>query len=415
MKKLIKVILISIGVIIVLMIIMPLTMKSKIQQMVRLEAQELLNAEFNFDDISISLFRSFPDLSVSVQNVSVTGRTPFEGDTLLAAQHIYAAVNVLSLLGNDGFQISEVSLKKPLIQGIVDSKGRANWEIMKRSDSTAQSDILIEADETVVRLNLKRLHIENAEIRYRDSQAGTNLCLAGMNTVLSGNMDADQTLLKSKLSIADIRLMKANTTYLKQVSLEAEVDIDADLKHKKFTFHENNVSVNAIRTSLDGWVALQDTTGMDMDLQLNTSEVGFKEILSLIPAIYQHDFKDLQAEGRVGLSARAKGELRRGVLPAFETRLNIENGSFRYPSFAEGISDIQVDMAITSPGGSPDLIRADISRFHFLLSGNPFDLTARVTHFISDPEFALTAFGKMNLGKIREIYPLSDSVQLSGI
>ena len=41
------------------------------------------------------------------------------------------------------------------------------------------------------------------------------------------------------------------------------------------------------------WVALKDPA-IDMDLKLNTNDIGFKEILSLIPAIYATEFSSLK-------------------------------------------------------------------------------------------------------------------------
>ena len=60
----------------------------------------------------------------------------------------------------------------------------------------------------------------------------------------------------------------------------------------KFTFNENSLQFNAIKAGIDGRVAVTDA-GMDMDVRLNSNEIGFKEILSLIPAIYAKDFEGL--------------------------------------------------------------------------------------------------------------------------
>lgn len=71
---------------------------------------------------------------------------------------------------------------------------------------------------------------------------------------------------------------------------------------------ENTLSLNAIVLNLDGWVALLDDGAMDMDLKINTSEINFKEILSLIPAIYQNNFDKLRTTGNMSLTALQKGE-----------------------------------------------------------------------------------------------------------
>ena len=61
-----------------------------------------------------------------------------------------------------------------------------------------------------------------------------------------------------------------------------------------------------------------------MDLKLNTSEIGFKEILSLIPAIYSKEFKNLKTDGTATLEATAKGILQGDTVPQFDVRLAVK-------------------------------------------------------------------------------------------
>ena len=87
---------------------------------------------------------------------------------------------------------------------------------------------------------------------------------------------------------------------------------------------DNSISLNAIKLNIDGWAAMQKD-GVGMDIKLNTNEVGFKELLSLIPAIYAKDFQDLKTDGKASLTAFAKGTLTQEQMPQFEVALNVEN------------------------------------------------------------------------------------------
>lgn len=414
MKRVFKIGLIIIGVLLSLMLVIPLAMKSKIDQMVKLEANELLDARFDFEDLSISLFRNFPDASILVKNVSIVGNEPFDGDTLLSASKIQATVNVLSLFGNNGFKIGEVLIDDPLIQGLVNAQGKANWEIV-RSKSQTEPDQRVEADESALTLHLKKFRIKNASIRYKDVPAGTDFEFEKMNLELSGNMDADRTDLQTNLEVGSASVMMDHTTYIKEMRLSATINMDADLASKRFTFKENQIGLNAIETSFDGWVAFPDSTQMDMDLKLNTSRITFREMLSLVPAIYRNDFDKLKAEGSVQIDAMAKGILKRGILPVFKTNVTVENGSFHYTHFNESVSDIQIHAQLESAGGSLDQVKASVDKFHFLLAGNPFDMTASATRFKTDMLFNMAAAGKMDLSKLKEVYPLPDSLTLHGI
>ena len=123
------------------------------------------------------------------------------------------------------------------------------------------------------------------------------------------------------------------------------MDVDADLAHNKFTLKKNEFRLNAIKAGIDGWIELKDPA-IDMDLKLNTSEIGFKEILSLIPAIYSKEFKNLKTDGTATLEATAKGILQGDTVPQFDVRLAVKNAMFRYPSLPAGGSQNKHDCHI---------------------------------------------------------------------
>ncbi len=83
MKKL----LIAFGILLVLfiaaIIIIPIILKEPITKAVKEEANKNLNATIDFKDVSISLLRSFPDLYVGIEELSITGKDKFEGSTLV--------------------------------------------------------------------------------------------------------------------------------------------------------------------------------------------------------------------------------------------------------------------------------------------------------------------------------------------
>ena len=142
--------------------------------------------------------------------------------------------------------------------------------------------------------------------------------------------------------------------------------------------------------------------------ELNTNEVGFKELLSLIPAIYAKDFQDLKTDGKASLTAFAKGTLTQEQMPQFEVALNVENAMFRYPSLPAGVDGINISATVKNPGGNIDATEVTINPFDFTLAGNPFSLKAIVKTPTSDPDLQATAKGTLDLGKIKDVYPLED-------
>lgn len=411
-KKTMKIAGITLGVILLLLLILPFAFQGKLAKLVKEEGNKMLNAQFDFRTLNISLLRNFPSASVSLEDFWLKGTGPFENDTLIQAGELTAAVNLFSLFGDGGYDISRIIVKDTRVHVIVLEDGRPNWDVMKPSpDAETPED---ETAQETFRIKLQKLSVDNLSVVYDDRQGGVFADLSRLEADCSGDFGSDRTVVDLKMETPSLTCRTGGIPLLNKVSLEADMDVDADLAGGKFTLRENMLRLNAIQLNLDGWLA-QTKQGMDMDLRLNTNEVGFKELLSLIPAIYAKDFQDLKTDGKVTLNAFARGSMEGNTkVPQFEVNLDVKDAMFRYPSLPAGVEKINISALVRNAGGPLDATEISVAPFDFVLAGNPFSLNATVKTPVSDPDFHLTARGKLDLGKVKEVYPLDD-MQLNGL
>lgn len=411
-KKTMKIAGITLGVILLLLLILPFAFQGKLAKLVKEEGNKMLNAQFDFRTLNISLLRNFPSASVSLEDFWLKGTGPFENDTLIQAGELTAAVNLFSLFGDSGYDISRIIVKDTRVHAIVLEDGRPNWDVMKPSpDAETPED---ETAQETFRIRLQKLSVDNLSVVYDDRQGGVFADLSRLEADCSGDFGSDRTVVDLKMETPSLTCRTGGIPLLNKVSLKADMDVDADLAGGKFTLRENMLRLNAIQLNLDGWLA-QTKQGMDMDLRLNTNEVGFKELLSLIPAIYAKDFQDLKTDGKVTLNAFARGSMEGNTkVPQFEVNLDVKDAMFRYPSLPAGVEKINISALIRNAGGPLDATEISVAPFDFVLAGNPFSLNATVKTPVSDPDFHLTARGKLDLGKVKEVYPLDD-MQLNGL
>lgn len=411
-KKTMKIAGITLGVILLLLLILPFAFQGKLAKLVKEEGNKMLNAQFDFRTLNISLLRNFPSASVSLEDFWLKGTGPFENDTLIQAGELTAAVNLFSLFGDGGYDISRIIVKDTRVHAIVLEDGRPNWDVMKPSpDAETPED---ETAHETFRIKLQKLSVDNLSVVYDDRQGGVFADLSRLEADCSGDFGSDRTVVDLKMETPSLTCRTGGIPLLNKVSLEADMDVDADLAGGKFTLRENMLRLNAIQLNLDGWLA-QTKQGMDMDLRLNTNEVGFKELLSLIPAIYAKDFQDLKTDGKVTLNAFARGSMEGNTkVPQFEVNLDVKDAMFRYPSLPAGVEKINISALVRNAGGPLDATEISVAPFDFVLAGNPFSLNATVKTPVSDPDFHLTARGKLDLGKVKEVYPLDD-MQLNGL
>ncbi|WP_321332978.1 AsmA-like C-terminal region-containing protein [uncultured Bacteroides sp.] len=409
MKKGLKITAIVLGIILLLMFILPFAFRGKIEKTVKSEGNKMLNAQFDFASLDISLFKNFPRASITLNDFWLKGVNEFKNDTLVHAGKVTAAINLFSLFGSNGYSVSKISVEDTQIHAIVLANGKVNWDIMK-PDSTAQATST--AEESPFKMNMKKMTTQNMTIIYDDRQANMYAEINNLNGSCSGDLGSDRTTLKVEAETQSLTFKMDGIPFLNKANVQAKMDIDADLVNSKYTFSKSEVNLNAIKAGIDGWVAMRDPA-IDIDLKLNTSEVGFKEILSLVPAIYAKEFESIKTEGKATLTAYAKGTLQGDTVPQFDATLDVKNAMFRYPSLPAGVDQINIHANAKNPGGSADLTEITVSPFSFRLAGNPFSITASVKTPISDPDFKAEAKGTLNLGMIKQVYPL-ENMELNG-
>lgn len=414
MKKIVKITIVAIAVIVLLLVAIPLLFTGKIEGIIKEEGNKMLNAEFDFESLDISLIRRFPQVSVSLEEFYLKGVGAFENDTLVSAEEITATMNLMSLFGDGGYEIKKILLDGVTLKAIVLADGSVNWDVMKPTEEEEAIPEDTASATTPIRILLQEFEIENLNLVYDDRQSSMYAAVAGLDAEISGDFGSERTLLDLVADASAVTYMLEGVPFLNKAHIAADMKIDADLVNNRFAFSENTLQLNAIKAAIDGWVALTDA-GMDMDVKLNSNEIGFKEILSLVPAIYTQDFEGLETDGTATLTAYAKGALAGdSIVPEFNLAFDVKNAMFHYPDLPAGVDNINIAAKVSNPGGSPDATVVKINPFNFVMAGNPFSVTANLLTPMSDLAFDATAKGRLDLGKVKDIYPLED-MSLNGL
>ena len=399
-----------IGVVFAMLLVLPYAFKDKIMKLAKVQVNNKILAKVDFDDFSLSFIRHFPNATVRVGNMRIVGVGEFAKDTLISCEKVDLVLNLKSLFSDKGYEIRKLQFSNPHVLAHVLANGKNNWSIMK-TDTTLQKP---DTTKSSFNLKLKDFVIKNADIVYWDEQGKMKAELKNLNHTTSGDLTADSSLLVTHTTVEKINYVMDGVNYLSNADAELDADINANMNHMIFTFSKNSSRINAIPFALVGWVKMLDN-GYDMDLKLNADKVDFKAILSMIPAIYANSFEGVKAGGNVAMTGFMKGKMIGDNYPAFDFKLTAVNGWFQYPKLPKQLQKINIAAEISNPGKTLDATLIDISRFSFLMGGNPFTAQLRVAYPMSDPELILKAVGKINLGNIREIYPLAADTRLSGI
>lgn len=412
MKRFLKITATVVAVVLVVAIVTPLLLRGKIGDIVKREANAMLAARLDFEKLDISLLRNFPNASLNLKGLTLVGTDRFEGDTIVAARRITVVVNLMSLVGDEGFEVRKIILASPALHAHKLADGAVNWDVMKPSEP-ADTTAAEEAAPSSFRLSVRDFRLTDAVIRYEDDSTGMELRTAPLSLRLSGDMSVESTQLDLDLLAGGVDFTQGGVPLLHDAELALDAEIDADLAEGRFTFSRNTLRLNAIEMRLDGWVQ-QVGDALAMDVSAGCSEVRFKDLLSLIPAFYKHEFRSLAASGELSMELWARGQMHGAQLPAFELKTEVHNGSFQYSSLPKAVTDINIAAKVSNAGGELDKTEVEISEFGLKMAGNSLSATGYATNLMSDPTFRATLSGRVDLGAIREVYPLEKGIDLAG-
>ena len=409
MKKVLKITGIVLATFFLLLLIMPFFFKSTIVTKVNEAANSSLNAKFEVKDFSLSLLRSFPDFSLGVNGLCLSGVGDFEKDTLANIPTIYVTVDLFSVFKGNSYEIKSITIKEPhfLLKALKD--GRVNWDIMKPSPETNKNA----PSTSKFKLSLQSLKIVNGQMIYDDAGMKMMMKLDGVNNELRGDLTADFTTLSTQTQIDALTVDYGGVRYFNKTKAELTSDLDADLKNFKFTFKTGNILLNTLPLKLTGWFSMP-ANGYDMDIKFSAPNSDFKNFLSLVPAIYSKNFADLKTSGTLSIKGFVKGHYSESILPGFGADINIVNGMFQYPSLPAAVKNVNLKASILNSTGVPDATVIDLSALHLQVLNNAVDIKMHVTTPVSDPHLTGYAKGKLDLTDLRKVYPMEQTSQLSG-
>jgi hypothetical protein len=398
-----------------MLILLPLLFRDRIVQRVKAEVNRTLEARVDWRDVGLTFFRDFPNLTLRLDDLTAVGIGRFEGDTLASIRHLGVALDLASVvrnaLGGGGkpIVVRSIDLDQPRLSLIKLEDGTANWDITKE---TPEAERQPQAAKPVA-VSLRRFEISDAAVAFDNRQAGLKASLSGYDQSLNGDFSQDLVVIQTQARSDTVSLTFAGIPYLNRVKLDLTADIQADLAKKSFTLKDTELRLNELRLGVSG-SASKAGEDIGLDLAFNAPSTDFRHILSLVPAIYAHDFQSVQTSGAIAVSGRVKGPYGDNAFPSFALNAKVDNGAFRYPDLPLPARDIFVDLSIANPGGDADSTVVRLQRFHLLVGRDPVDATMLLKTPLSDPDVDLRVTGKLDLGDVRRTMKLEGIDQLTG-
>jgi hypothetical protein len=413
MKKFIKILFIVILVLLILLLTAPFLFKGKIMEVAREQINANVDATVEFDNIGISLIRNFPNATVSLKKLAFIGKDKFEGDTLLRLKKASISVDVISAIKMENIKVKRILIDRLDVRARILEDGTPNWDIFIEAGEEEAEEVDTAVSEFSTKIAIKKFEIKNTNISYVDDSTKTLASLGDFNFLLTGNLGQDFTTISIESSTKAVNVAMDQIRYIKDATLDMNINLDADLKNSIFILKENEISLNDLSLGFDGSVGMPDEENTEVDMKFKTNKVNFKSLLSLVPAVYMKDFEDVRTEGSLKLDGFIKGVLNESATPSAGVDLLVENAMFKYPDLPKSADNINIDIDLMYDGVNNDKTTVDINKFHVELGGNPVDLTMNIRTPVSNMHVKGNLTSNIDLASLADVVPMED-VSLTG-
>jgi len=296
------------------------------------QVNKAVGRQVDVGSMSLTFFSTFPEPGISIQKMSIPGKT--KSDTLLSLDELVASVNIFSLM-SDQIDITQIQLHNPKFTYIV------------YPDSTTNIDFLLKSGKSQTdtagggyAFNIPSFQISDGNFGYQDETSKTDFRLNDLNADISLNY-AQKIKSSIDLKLGGLSASINDTSYINGLPLSLSQQSTIDLDHETVTLDNGTFSIRGLALNLSGSLSNWSKT-LTADLKFSSSSDNFGELLRLMPAHYDKYTKGLETKGSLAIDGTLAGPIGGDKLPKFDIKMDVTDGYVKNPDLPQPIQNIQL-------------------------------------------------------------------------
>lgn len=413
MKRILKFLGILTLVILLVAIVSPFFFKDKLEDLLKKNINDNINATVSWESLDISLLSSFPKATVSLNNFLIINHAPFKGDTLAMGKDIKIDMGIKQLFKkatSDPIKIDALQLDEAFIQLKINKAEVSNYDISKNTPGAVSKK---SKPSEPFSFDLAHYEINETTLIYNDESTKTFFAMEDLNHEGNGDFSALQSTLDTKSS-GIIFLEMEGTNYINEQYIQLDAEIDLDLENQKYTFKENKALLNKLPLNFNGFIQLEDEATV-VDITLATPDSSFKNFLAIIPEAYAKNIDDVDTSGDFRVGGKIKGKVTDTTIPTLDVSIISKNASFKFPDLPKHMEGININTRILNTTGVLDDTYVMINQLSFKIDDDVFSAEGSLKKITANMLVNIALKGNLNLANIEKVYPLDLKESLRGL
>lgn len=346
------------------------------------------NSQVNVERVELTFWRSFPQLRVDIDSLTVTSHVldsidqsivPADCSQLLSIDHFHGGVNVVSLIKGK-IEVYDVELYRPAVNIVALNDSVTNFDIFPSSapDTTASEPIT-----SLPEIALDRFVIADAlPIRYRALADSIDAGIIIKSTQFEGNNAPQYTL----SFIGNASALLPPTVIEPDVPVGINGSINWNPANPLcISVSDFDINIAELNSTLNASLDLsQQPTVNALDFKIN--RLSLADAMTHVPAAYKKPLEIINTDLTVSIGAVLTKPyvLTDSVLPSLDATINLHEGHLTLGNSHKPLT-ISADVAANIVGNNLDASVINVKSCKVNGASIKADLNATLTSVMSDP------------------------------
>ena len=400
-KKILFYLSLVLGVLVLSLTLSVFLFKDKIINQFIREANKQLSTPVKIKKMDVSVWESFPHLSIVMYDVYIEDSQPGQYPLLLAAE-ISFQLNLIDVW-HDRYVVQGLRIKDSETSLKINAKGENNFTVAKSGDKKRSGSVTFA---------LQNVKLENTKVRYVDLSADQEYSFSSAHLMASILTQNDIYNIKATGELITEKINVNQRSFLANKLFQIESELVYDDLQKLLTIKPSLLHLKGSAFTVSGQYKWKEKN--IIDLVTEGKDTDIQSLLSLLPESMAGKFERYQSKGDVYFTAKLKGEISARKSPSISIDFGFTNATLFHPNYQSKIESASLVGSFASSeilqAGAATLVLKNIKG---KINNEPFSANLIIQNF-DHPDVICDFKGRVDAGALLGFYPISNISDVTG-
>ena len=280
------------------------------------EANKNLNTPVKIGKMDISMFSSFPQLSIVLNDVYI--EDSHEGQyPLLTASEISFQLSVIDVW-NGNYTIAGLKIKNSETNLKINQQGKNNYTILKDTGKKSNNT-------STVKFHLKHVNLEKTLVHYIDVTTEQHLTFKSEDLLASIQSANDVYDIEAEGELTTAKISVNENEFLTGKSFQVKSNLSYDDLQKILVIKPSTLEIRNSSFNVEGSYKWKEKNIVDITTEGKDTDI--QTLLSLLNEGVAKKFERYKSKGDVYITAKLKGQISRKTSPAIAIHFGFKDAT----------------------------------------------------------------------------------------